>query len=174
MQEYSTHYRKEHYESSELKDLTKDNSFKVMLIINLAWGMPIFLLFFLFSFFPFIPHLKYGFGMENPSSFSDYIDIVGKGIFAGLVFIIVITTLTTLIDYIRIKIDVMLNYKKVGSFKVSKIKDLETSKVLYMSGGKKLKIDDSEYCFKRIKEEDIVEIQKTATNKLIKISIVSP
>lgn len=171
-QTFDSKYHKIAYTDDELKTLNKKFSLKNLLVWNSVMGIPLLLLFVLICLFPFFPHSTYGYGAETPKSFNDYFRIVGRNLLLCFGLIVFLVLFTTVIDYLRTRLDVLFKFKKVGSFQVIKIIDKDEVKILQLSGKHRLKIKSSEPYFDKIKENDIVEICLTATKRLISFKIV--
>ncbi len=168
-------FYKEPYSDLELDNLRKHASLKKIFLSHLVSSLRVLLLFMLISFFiPIFPHPEHGYGGETPSSFNDYAHSVEKAFLISMGFIAFAILITTIIDFIRSRLDILYKFKKVGNFEVTKIiYGEEDVKLLRLKGGHKLKLEYPEPSFDKIKEHDFVQITRTATNRRIGFKLLS-
>lgn len=166
-------YRHEVYEPLALKFMRQQCSLPHIFFGKLLLSVPTLLMFFLVGFIaPFFPHPKYGYGTP-PASVSDYFTTMIKInlFFIGLAFAICLTD--GLWEYFRTMLDMRYGYKKIGSFVVTKVVNRGSFKCLKLTGGQKLKVIETDKNFNTFKIGQVIEIQKTATNKFLSYRILS-
>jgi hypothetical protein len=158
----------------EEKNYFKKNfSLKKIFFVDTVLFLPFLFGLILCCFFPWIPHPTYGFGAENPSSIYYYFKIVGTDILFMLCFVTFLILLFTILNFLRAKLDIILDYKKVGVFNVTAITEKNDIKMIRLSNGKRLKRKSSEIPFNKLNEQDTVEICESATNRPISFRIIS-
>ncbi|HSV11638.1 MAG TPA: hypothetical protein VLI68_12745 [Hanamia sp.] len=148
------------------------SSFRKIFLADTILFVPFLFGLILCCFFPWFPHPVYGFGAQNPSSIQNYFEIVGKNILVVLCFIVFLIFLITIINFLRAQLDIIFDFKKVGIFKVTTIKEKNDIKFIRLSNGKKLKRKSSEIPFNKLNEQDTVEICESATNRPISFRII--
>ena len=134
--------------------------------------LPFLLGLFVCCFFPWFPHPIYGFGEQNPSSIKNYFEIVGLNMVSILIFVVFLILLMTITNFLRAKLDFISDFKKVGVFEVTSITQKNDFLFIRLGNGKRLKRKSSEIPFNKLKNHDIVEISKSATNRLISFIII--
>jgi len=153
--------------------LKSHSSFRKIFLLDTILFLPFLCGLVLCCFFPWVPSPTYGFGAENPSSIKDYFKVVGTDILYMIYFVTFLILLFTIINFLRAKLDIILDYKKTGVFKVTTITDNNNMKVIRLSNGKKLKRKSSEIPFNKLSEQDTVEICESATNRPISFRILN-
>ncbi len=78
----------------------------------------------------------------------------------------------TIGNFLRAKLDFLLDFKKVGLFEVTSIAQKNDILSIRLGNGKRLKRKSSEIPFNKMKEHDIVEIRKSATNRPISFNVI--
>ncbi len=105
-------------------------------------------------------------------SVSDYLSKLKRMYLFFLILFITLISLSSIIEFIRTKIDISRGYKKIGIFCILKISNRGSYKAIKLNNGNRLKIKDSNENFNNIKEGQILEIEKTATGKFLSCKIV--
>ncbi|MGN6196839.1 MAG: hypothetical protein ACTHOB_18005 [Ginsengibacter sp.] len=152
--------------------LKKNSSFKNIFLLDTFSVIPFLFGLIICCFFPWVPHPVYGFGAEAPSSIKNYFEIVGTDILSMLCFMAFIVLLFTIISFLRAKLDIILDYKKIGVFNVTRITEENEIKVVLLSNGKRLKRKSTEIPFNKLSEKDTLEICESATNRPISFKIL--
>ena len=156
-------YRKE---LRELKT-TDETSFSSYFKNNFAHTLLTIILGFLVSLVvPFLPHPKYGFG-NPPNGFDGYVNAILKmNIFFILVALLLVFIVST-IAYVRTRFDNRAGFIKIGNFKVIRTSNHIDFTLIRLNNGQRLKIPKTEKDFEKIAPGDIVEVKKSASNKLL-------
>lgn len=170
---FDNKFHKQPFTDKERNYLKRQFSLKKIFLSHAVLSVPILLLLVLCCFFPWFPHTTYGFGTQNPSSVKNYFEIVGGNILVVLCFIIIFILLTTIISFLRAQIDIVSNFKSIGTFTVTKIIEKNQFRFIRLSNGKRLKHKSSEIPFNKLNEQDLVEISKTATNRQLALKVLT-
>jgi len=169
--ELDTKYKKESY-TSEDAAILKQASILRILLSNFIFSLPILILCIIISLIaPFLPKILMERSIDPPVSMNDYFSRVLTLAIGVTTLIIIIVLLATAIDYTRIKLDLLLGYKKTGSFKVIKIYTRGSIKTLRLSGNHRLRIKSNDTNF-RAATGGIIQIERTATHRLLKYRIL--
>jgi|SRR6185437_2824804 len=170
---FNNRFRKIPLTLEEKNYFKKNFSLKKIFFVDTVLFLPFLFGLILCCFFPWIPHPTYGFGAENTSSIYNYFKIVGTDILSMLCFVTILILLFTILNFLRAKLDIILDYKKVGVFIVTAITEKNDVKMIRLSNGKRLKRKSSEIPFNKLTEQDTVEICESATNRLISFRIMN-
>jgi len=166
-------FKKQSYSQDEVSKLREQLSLRKIFLNHCISAIPILLIFVVLNSFPFFPHSTYGYGVEHFSSFTEYIYSVGKGLLIIFGFMLFVIVLTTAIDFLRTLLDIYYRFKSVGIFRVTEIDYGDYIKVIRLSDGHKLKIKSYENLYEKVKEQDLVEITRTATKRLLSLRILT-
>ena len=120
---------------------------------------------------PFVPSRHFSSNWKFPTSFNDYIARVAESLII-FIAIVVLILIGILIAFIRGVIDIKLGYLKVGVFKVVSVKALETKKYVYFSNNESITLTKDDHDFDTIATGQIVEIKRSATNRLSSYKIL--
>lgn len=117
---------------------------------------------------PFLPplHRSYDFKWSLPTSIKDYFSQVKYGLLFGLA-IFVLALLSNFVSNIRTFFDRQLGFKKVGTFRVIKVWDLLSRKIVFFNNFHFLVLKQKDFGFDDIEVGQIAEVERTATQKLI-------
>ncbi|HVX26421.1 MAG TPA: hypothetical protein VHB70_08775 [Parafilimonas sp.] len=163
-------YRKE-FDSRNY--LIRSSSFKALFIVNFIFSIPLILLVLIGRLVsPFILSSKYGYSGNAPKTFSEYLSQISSLPFY-LLIVLGLIIISTLIFYFRERFDNKAGYIKIGNFEVTKVKNQIGFNVVRFNNGQKLKIKNTDRDFDKFVVGQIVEVQRTASNKLLSYKIVT-
>ena len=167
-------YRKETLEFNSQNPVNKYYSITSIFLKNFVLTVPFLIIVFVLSFAaPFVPNLKYGYSGQRPVTFKGYISLVFKNDMYLLLIIFSIIFITSIIEYLRKRFDNNAGYIKVGNFEVTKILNRGYFKVIHLNNKQRLKIKNTDKRFDRLAVGQVIEIQKTASNKLISYKLLT-
>ncbi len=164
-------YRKENLDKFNIQI---EYSLRLLFLRNFGSVLPIIILAFILSFtVPFVPHPTYGLGGKAPATFSDYTNKVFQIDYYFFLIMLAIIILNSFYEYLRAHFYNRAGYKKIGNFKVTKILNLGYLKIVHLNYGRKLKIKNADRYFDEFIVGQIVEIQRTASNKLLSYKVLT-
>ena len=154
-------FKKEKFSDWEIKSLKEKYSFKGKGFWT-AMGI-LLLIVVLGSFiFPVLPP-RYGGRWNPPTNQQEYNDRLTN----SLIWLPTLIILALAFTFIRTYVDFGLGYKKTGEFKVTKIIDIVSMKILILDNWRLFNISKNEEYFKKVKEGQQIQIKRTGTHRLI-------
>lgn len=132
----------------------------------ILWGIGFILLGLIF---PFLPSRSASY--HTPKNLNDYLHEI-KGWSIAVITMCLIVAFITRLKYLRIKYDIRKDYQKEGVFKIKRIIDLGTSKLLLLNNYHRLIIKINTENFYEVKSGQKVKIIKSASNKLLQYKII--
>jgi hypothetical protein len=118
-------------------------------------------------FVPFLPPLRrYDSKWTLPTSLQDYYGQV-KDVFYLFAIVLGLILVQDVLSNFRTFIDRQFGYKKIGVFEVRTIWNLAIKKVVLLNNAHFFILDRRDYGFVEIKVGELMEIERTATYKLL-------
>lgn len=158
-------YKTENLKEWELKSLSERNEFgklTVKFILSISFFTMIFIL-----ISPYFPPIKPGREFNPPKSLNEYIEDISFT--SILIFSILFLTFT--FEFLRNKIDEKSKIKKVGNFEIKRITNFGKNTFIQMNNLKFLIVKSNYVGLKNAKVGQIINVKKTATNKIINLYI---
>lgn len=165
MAKIDTKYKTEKLKDWELKSLLEKNEHEKLTLKSVLPISIFIIIFILIS--PYFPPIRPGHEFNPPKNLNEYIDVISF----TTIIIFSILFLTFTFEYLRNKIDEKNAIKKIGNFEI-KIKINFGKHTFVAMNNYKFLIIKSDYIgMKYAKVGQIVNVKKTATNKIMSLYI---